>query len=226
MAITRTRRSKLDPYLDKLGFLPDRELADLAGVSAQNVRAYRKRRGIPATWRGEGVASAVGDRPKRRARRGKLTPFLEKIGILSDATIAKMAQATSANVRAYRLRHDIPARWRGEGEPLPNEQDILALHLGLQPTQAPEEPTDAPVAVPEPPVVDDQLPPEPDELPTPALRGLQGYEVKVRGPVGVEMFVVTGTDIADAAGNALRAWDARSTEGELVALRHVAGLLM
>jgi len=215
MAIVRTRRSKLDPYLDKLGVLTDREMGELAGVSAQNVRAYRKRRGIPAGWRGEGAVATEGERSTRRPRRGKLTPFVQQIGILSDATIAKMAQATSANVRAYRLRHDIPARWRGEGEPLPNEQDILTLHLGTSPAQAPEVPPVATMVVP-----------EPEALPAPAVCGLQGYEVKVRGPVGFEKFVVTGTDIADAAGNAMRGWDARSTEGELVGIRHLAGLLI
>jgi hypothetical protein len=50
----RRRISKLDPYRDMLGSVPDREIADKAGVTAENVRAYRRRHSIPATWREEG----------------------------------------------------------------------------------------------------------------------------------------------------------------------------
>ena len=46
----RRRKSKLDPYFDLLGKVEDRELATMAGVTRENVRAYRKRHGIPATW--------------------------------------------------------------------------------------------------------------------------------------------------------------------------------
>ncbi len=45
----RGRRSALDPYVHLLGTRPDREIAELAGVSAENVRAYRVRRGIGGT---------------------------------------------------------------------------------------------------------------------------------------------------------------------------------
>ncbi len=121
------RKSKLDPFMDKVGVLPDRDVAELAGVSAENVRAFRKRRGIAAGWRAEGSAAAPvipaaepvaapapAERPVR-ARRSKLSPYREQIGILSDSQIAKMADTAAQNVRAYRLRHGIPARWRGEG---------------------------------------------------------------------------------------------------------------
>jgi hypothetical protein len=46
------RRSRLDSYLDLLGTVPDAEVAAMAGVTAQNVRSYRMRRGIEAAWRG------------------------------------------------------------------------------------------------------------------------------------------------------------------------------
>ncbi|MBN1336989.1 MAG: hypothetical protein JXB39_13610 [Deltaproteobacteria bacterium] len=51
--MTKRRKSKLDPFLDRIGVLSDREVAALAGVTAENVRAWRKRRGVPASWRGE-----------------------------------------------------------------------------------------------------------------------------------------------------------------------------
>ncbi|MBI4438163.1 hypothetical protein HY631_04395 [Candidatus Uhrbacteria bacterium] len=40
------RRSKLDPYAAMLGKAPDDEIAKLAGVTPENVRTYRARRGI------------------------------------------------------------------------------------------------------------------------------------------------------------------------------------
>ncbi len=54
----RGRRSALDAYADKLGTVPDAEIAKLAGVTAENVRTYRRRRNIVATWQVEGESSA------------------------------------------------------------------------------------------------------------------------------------------------------------------------
>lgn len=45
----RLRASKLDPYAHLIGALPDAEVARRAGASVENVRLYRKRRGIPST---------------------------------------------------------------------------------------------------------------------------------------------------------------------------------
>lgn len=44
----RGRRSALDPFAELLGKVTDGEIARRAGVTAENVRAYRHRRGIPA----------------------------------------------------------------------------------------------------------------------------------------------------------------------------------
>jgi hypothetical protein len=52
-----SRTSRLDAFLELVGVLPDREVAQRAGMSTENVRMYRARRGIPAGWRGEGDAS-------------------------------------------------------------------------------------------------------------------------------------------------------------------------
>lgn len=46
----RGRRSALDPYTHLLGTVPDQEIANLAGVTPENVRTYRQRRGIAAGW--------------------------------------------------------------------------------------------------------------------------------------------------------------------------------
>ncbi|MBN1335193.1 MAG: hypothetical protein JXB39_04475 [Deltaproteobacteria bacterium] len=42
------RPSRLDAFLDRVGVLPDAQVAALAGTSRENVRLYRLRRGIPS----------------------------------------------------------------------------------------------------------------------------------------------------------------------------------
>ena len=58
-AAPRKRKSKLDPYQDLLGKVPDAEVAAMAGVSSENVRAYRKRHSIDAEWRKPGAKAAT-----------------------------------------------------------------------------------------------------------------------------------------------------------------------
>lgn len=43
----RGKASKLDPYFDEIGVVPDKEIAVKAGVTPNAVAAYRRRRGIP-----------------------------------------------------------------------------------------------------------------------------------------------------------------------------------
>lgn len=45
------RTSRLDAFAEIIGALPDREVAERAGMTTENVRMYRQRRGIAATWR-------------------------------------------------------------------------------------------------------------------------------------------------------------------------------
>ena len=51
----RGRRSALDAYVEMLGKVPDAEVAKLAGVTPENVRTYRTRRGIGANWPDSGA---------------------------------------------------------------------------------------------------------------------------------------------------------------------------
>ena len=66
----KQRASKLDPFTHLLGQIADRQLADMAGVSPENVRAYRKRRNIPAQWReaSDGAVKAPEPPAARRAK--------------------------------------------------------------------------------------------------------------------------------------------------------------
>ncbi|HCP48493.1 MAG TPA: hypothetical protein DIU15_20820 [Deltaproteobacteria bacterium] len=125
------RRSKLDDYDDILGVKSDKEVSRIAGVSIENVRTYRLRRGIPASWRGETeealrAKEAFRSRRRKTPRRGRrkrgmyprvsrLDPFSHMLGDLPDRELAQRAGVTPENVRSYRKRRGIPARWRGEG---------------------------------------------------------------------------------------------------------------
>ena len=52
------RPSKLDPFKELLGEVPDKQVAAKAGVTVENVRAYRLRRGIAAAWQAKSRAAA------------------------------------------------------------------------------------------------------------------------------------------------------------------------
>lgn len=52
------RRSRIDPYAELLGKVPDRVVAEKAGVSLNAVRNYRVKRGIPAAGREAGQSAS------------------------------------------------------------------------------------------------------------------------------------------------------------------------
>lgn len=55
------RQSRVAAYTHLLGTVPDSEIASMAGVTMQNVRAYRIRRGIEADWRGTTRTKSVSE---------------------------------------------------------------------------------------------------------------------------------------------------------------------
>ncbi|MFH1466597.1 MAG: hypothetical protein ABIO70_19585 [Pseudomonadota bacterium] len=208
----RSRRTKLGKYLEQLGVLPDAEIAAMAGVTAENVRTYRKRRGIPAGWRGESQREALAKGSD--GRRGKLAAYQEQIGILTDARIAELAGTSPANVRAWRLRHGVPARWRGEGSPLPNEEAIRLLDAGR---------TAAAVESPALTIAASSPAPIRSAPAAPAFAGdLDGYEVTIEPGV---TWLVVARDVAEAARKAMDAFAQRGVEGRVLNLRFVARLL-
>lgn len=54
----RGRHSVLDTHAHLVGTLPDAEVARIAGVTPENVRTYRSRRGIKALWRNKDEVKA------------------------------------------------------------------------------------------------------------------------------------------------------------------------
>jgi len=127
------RKSKIDPYAHLVGTVSDKEIAEMSGTSTENVRTWRKRRGIAAP--AEDGAAAKSDaapakaaKPKAKAKRrskktrrrkSKLDPYRKELGVLPDKEIAEKAGTSAENVRAYRKRHGIAAQWRAESAAAP-----------------------------------------------------------------------------------------------------------
>lgn len=134
------RRSILEDHLDIVGILPDQEVALKFGMTAENIRAWRKRRGIPAQWRNEGgaapsapAAAASGDSAapakakarkskssKPRATRGSaIERFEHLLGIVSDATVAGLSGRKVRSVSAHRRKLGIQPAPASENEHTP-----------------------------------------------------------------------------------------------------------
>ena len=105
----RAKPSRLDAYAHLLGTQSDRALAELAGVSPENVRMYRQRRGIEAKWRADGA-------PPTRVE-AALSEFEDQLGLVPDATIAQRAGVSRSAVTQYRAKMGIVAGRRERARP-------------------------------------------------------------------------------------------------------------
>jgi hypothetical protein len=84
----------LDPYRDLLGKVADAEIAAKAGVTQENVRTYRARRGIPAPVEGRSAPVAA----------VKPAPAVAKAPSAPPAPAAKAAPAPAAAAQAAPAR--------------------------------------------------------------------------------------------------------------------------
>lgn len=200
----RVRKSKLDPYREEVGKLPDKVLAEKAGVSIEGVRMYRKRHGIalePSARQPRGrkakkapaaatavVATAAA--PKRRKRRSKLDPFRDALGVRPDRELAEKAGVSLQAVRQYRRRHDIAAPPRGVAAAAPAAAEAVA------PAPAP-----APAAAAKP-------------------SKHFGYSVSVRTKDGEEIYFLVATDIIVAATQA-----SQSAVGRVISIKQLGPAL-
>lgn len=110
------KTSPIDAHLKLLGVASDAEVAKLAGVSASAVYQYRRYRGIGVVKRSASVKTAP-PRPSvptstqpTKARRSKLDGFVDLIGVLTDAEVARRAGVTREGVRQYKRRRGLTAR--------------------------------------------------------------------------------------------------------------------
>jgi hypothetical protein len=128
VAKKRGRPSKIDQFVDKIGVIPDKELAALAGVGLGTVKKWREK-GLPAAKvepsptpeavvepnpepaETQAPSKKRAPRPvkQRKARRTRMDAYLDQIGVLPDAEVAGLAGVSPANVAIYRKRRSIPA---------------------------------------------------------------------------------------------------------------------
>ena len=123
----------LDRVRARIGRAPDSEIAELAGVSVENVKAYRQEHGIAPFLRPPpsfgGAAKAVvlrrrdtGDGARAQVRLAEvrepvieaapvspLARFHDRLGTVADQVIADEAGVARTAVGAYRREHGIPA---------------------------------------------------------------------------------------------------------------------
>lgn len=99
----RYSQSKLTPFHDLMGTVPDAEIAQRANATTEGVKAYRARHHIPAHT----AEPAVKTPRRRRVLRRPLDAHHAIIGVLLDARVAKIAQVSPEAVGLYRLRHGI-----------------------------------------------------------------------------------------------------------------------
>lgn len=109
------RPSKLDAFRDIVGKMPDRDVAERSGMTTENVRMYRQRRSIPATWR-DGAAGAA--------------PAVAKaVAPVKSAAPAKVAAPAVVRAPAPKVEAAVPAtRKRGRQPAAPGQSKVeLAL---------------------------------------------------------------------------------------------------
>ena len=142
------KRSILEDHLDIVGTLPDAEVATRVGVTAENVRAFRNRRKIPAGWRVRKAKQGPSTTTRRR-RRSRLDPFHSELGLVPDQDIAEKAGVSLSNVRQYRYRHGIKLQRPGDARTAETVEEFLATSQETEqaaPEETPQVPTSAPAA--------------------------------------------------------------------------------
>lgn len=119
----RKRRSRVDAFAELVGQVPDRVVAERAGVTIGAVRNWRVARGIPAAGRlalppepgevAEALAAPPAEAkparmPKRRGRRSRIDPWASEVGTVPDRVIAEKAGVSVNAVANYRKVRGIP----------------------------------------------------------------------------------------------------------------------
>lgn len=132
---TKTARTRpgskdalIEKYFDKLGRIPDAEVAKLTGVSVRTIASYRSRNGIDG-YKGPRRRTPGGGR-----RQSRLDDFRHLMGRVPDRVVAEQADMSLGAVRNYRIKHGIDAAGRKPTE------DVTALEAEAPMTSSPPEP--------------------------------------------------------------------------------------
>ncbi len=110
------RTSKIAPFRDLLGTVPDAVIAQKAGATVATVCRYRAQLGI-AAYSKRNQTPEPPKTEKKKARRGRkpgnlpsvVAAYEADLGVLTDAAIALKANVTPGAVRSYRARLGIPS---------------------------------------------------------------------------------------------------------------------
>jgi len=186
MSPPRTRKTSLARHLDRRNAPPP-----APGMTPAPAET-------PAPPPGTAAASTI-----KIVRRSKMDAFAHLIGVKPDREVAELAGVTPENVRAWRKRRGIVARWRKDGAPAP---------------RGPRASGSGPAAVPvrEPPA------PPPEVTAVQLVTGTRGFLVSADDD---EEFVVVAPDIARAAALAVSRLSVRRPSGRIVAIQYLAEML-
>lgn len=228
-------RSKLAPYHDLIGQVPDKEIAALAGVSTEGVRMYRRRHDIKLSFRRVGkrkTEETRDDAKARAAEASKQTPATATATATSHST--KASAATPEEAVRNAPRKGGPRRRKSKLDPYMHlvgvapDSEVAKLagvtaenvrafrrrhgiEAGWRKKKNGPAPAEKPVAA---------------EKPTPAEKPvadviLQGFAVEVQVGETSQNFIVVAKNIAEAAEHAVTAVTARVPNGEVTGIRHL-----
>lgn len=102
------KRSVLEDHLDVVGVLHDKEVAEMLGMTAGGVRAYRQRHNIAAGWRSDGKAPNAKARRRPPAKARKRGP--KSTGAARAPRVAPAPPVVSRGRRRSGHRREGPVR--------------------------------------------------------------------------------------------------------------------
>jgi hypothetical protein len=106
-----SKDSKILPYVELLGTIPDSEVAMRANVSVRTIASFRARHGVGGY---KGPRKRGADRAPRKSR---IDAFAHLVGQFPDRVVAEKAGVSLNAVRNWRMRHGVAASGRVSGEP-------------------------------------------------------------------------------------------------------------
>ena len=151
-------------------------------------------------------AAPAADSRSFRGRRSALDAYVNMLGTVADAEIAKLADVTAENVRTYRQRRGIGANWRGADAPARGRPAASAAPAAAAPAVAAAAPAAAVAA------------------PAAAAAPAAVFAVEIESNGATQTFYILGNEISDAAASAL-AGAARRSGGRVVGVRRVGEVL-
>ncbi|MEQ1505694.1 MAG: hypothetical protein ABMB14_25900 [Myxococcota bacterium] len=105
-----SKDSRILPYANLLGQVPDSEVAKKAGVSVRTIASFRSRNSVGGY---KGPRKRGADRAPRKSR---IDAFAHLVGQFPDRVVAEKAGVSLNAVRNWRMRHGVPASGRAAAD--------------------------------------------------------------------------------------------------------------